>query len=95
VREELTSDETAFSAALTGLFVTNGWSALWDGVRLANETSRWPHRSWTLLAVTVSDSVPTAPIVPSWPSRNGVDNNSVTSMTRATREMASIPPSTT
>ncbi len=38
VLEELTSDETAFSAALTGLFVTNGWSALWDGVRLANET---------------------------------------------------------
>ena len=37
VAQELTDDEATFDDALGDLFVTNGWTALWDGVRLANE----------------------------------------------------------
>lgn len=33
----LTEDLDAFGASLDSLFVTNGWTALWDGLRLANE----------------------------------------------------------
>lgn len=34
---ELTDDATSLQAAVDGLFVANGWTALWDGVRLGNE----------------------------------------------------------
>lgn len=36
VVQPLTSDPEVFDAALGELFITNGWSALWDGIRLAN-----------------------------------------------------------
>ena len=35
--QDLTEDEATMAAAATTLFVANGWTALWDGVRLANE----------------------------------------------------------
>lgn len=38
VRSELTSDAAAFSAQVDDLHVSNGWTALWDGVRMAHET---------------------------------------------------------
>jgi hypothetical protein len=34
----LTSDPTELDGAIEKLFVTNGWTALWDGVRMGNET---------------------------------------------------------
>ncbi len=33
----LTDDEAAWSTAVDDLFIGNGWTALWDGVRLGNE----------------------------------------------------------
>ncbi|MBN1605763.1 MAG: VWA domain-containing protein [Polyangiaceae bacterium] len=33
----LTEDLDAFDAAVASLFVRNGWTALWDGIRVANE----------------------------------------------------------
>jgi hypothetical protein len=38
VKSELTDDPRALSAAIDGMFVANGWTALWDGVRMGNET---------------------------------------------------------
>lgn len=37
VVQDLTSDEDTFDAATEELFITNGWTALWDGMRLAND----------------------------------------------------------
>jgi Mg-chelatase subunit ChlD len=37
VLQNLTDTPEPLDAALDGLFVTNGWTALWDGVRRANE----------------------------------------------------------
>lgn len=33
----LSDDPAAWTAAVDGLFIANGWTALWDGVRLGNE----------------------------------------------------------
>ena len=38
VLSELTDDEVALGAALDSMHVNNGWTALYDGIRLANET---------------------------------------------------------
>jgi Mg-chelatase subunit ChlD len=37
VLSELTTSTEEFSTALGEMFITNGWTALWDGVRTANE----------------------------------------------------------
>jgi Mg-chelatase subunit ChlD len=37
VYQDLTEDSDVFAGTLDRLFVTNGWTALWDGVRQANE----------------------------------------------------------
>jgi len=34
---ELTGDEAAWDAAVGDLFISNGWTALWDGIRMGNE----------------------------------------------------------
>jgi hypothetical protein len=38
VLQPLTTDAAALDAAVAGQFINNGWTALWDGVRVANET---------------------------------------------------------
>ncbi len=38
VKSELTDDPVKLSAAIDGMSVANGWTALWDGVRMGNET---------------------------------------------------------
>lgn len=38
VMQPLTSDQAALDNAVDGQFINRGWTALWDGVRLANET---------------------------------------------------------
>jgi hypothetical protein len=38
VRQLLTSDRGELGGAIDELFITNGWTALWDGVRIGNET---------------------------------------------------------
>lgn len=38
IRQELTDEGEAVDMALDELFIDNGWTALWDGVRMGNET---------------------------------------------------------
>lgn len=38
VLSELTDDRRGLGAALDGMFVNDGWTALYDGIRMANET---------------------------------------------------------
>lgn len=38
VLEPVTDDGAALHDAVNGLFIANGWTALWDGVRVGNET---------------------------------------------------------
>ena len=38
VQNPLTQDTSALGASIDDMFVTNGWTALWDGVRMGNET---------------------------------------------------------
>ena len=38
VLQPLTDDAAAVDTAIDELFITNGWTALWDGVRMGNET---------------------------------------------------------
>jgi hypothetical protein len=38
VLAELTEDRSALEAGLSDLFITNGWTALYDGIRMGNET---------------------------------------------------------
>jgi hypothetical protein len=37
-KTELVSDTTALGGAIDELFINQGWTSLWDGVRMANET---------------------------------------------------------
>jgi hypothetical protein len=37
-KTELVSDTTALGGAIDALFINKGWTSLWDGVRMANET---------------------------------------------------------
>lgn len=67
----LVEDEAALGPALDALFVSKGWTALWDGVRLANEH--------LVERATVRDGA-AACLVPSAPAivlfTDGRDNNS-------------------
>ncbi|MGE0547422.1 MAG: VWA domain-containing protein [Kofleriaceae bacterium] len=38
IRQELTNDRAALAAATDDLFINNGWTALWDGIRMGNQT---------------------------------------------------------
>ena len=38
VKSPLTDDRKALGDAVDGMFVANGWTALWDGLRMGNET---------------------------------------------------------
>ena len=49
IMSELSSDEDLLNATVDDMFITNGWTALWDGIRLANEV---------LAAGTVSQKTP-------------------------------------
>jgi Mg-chelatase subunit ChlD len=37
ILSDLTDDATSLQSAVDGLYVANGWTALWDGVRVGNE----------------------------------------------------------
>ena len=37
VLSELTTDETDLEDSISGMFVNEGWTALWDGIRLGND----------------------------------------------------------
>jgi hypothetical protein len=37
-KSELVNDTTALGGAIDSLFINKGWTSLWDGVRMANET---------------------------------------------------------
>jgi hypothetical protein len=37
-KSELVNDAAALGGAIDGLFIKDGWTSLWDGVRMANET---------------------------------------------------------
>lgn len=45
VTQELTDDFDALHEAVGDLFVANGWTALYDGIRMANETLGGSHRT--------------------------------------------------
>ncbi|MGE0868476.1 MAG: VWA domain-containing protein [Kofleriaceae bacterium] len=38
IRQTLTNDRAALAAATDDLFINNGWTSLWDGVRMGNQT---------------------------------------------------------
>lgn len=65
-----TADPAEIDAALDGMFVTNGWTALWDGIRVANEA----------LAMTSASVAGKACGAAAFPAViavvDGVDNNS-------------------